>query len=243
MSIAEKITAIAENEKKVYDKGRTDEWSDFWDELQQNGTRTDYSYSFYMMNGRSGWSDINFKPKYSMYPTSMNRFFTRSRVTDFKKILNDRGLILDTSNCTNFNMAFSQSNVSRVGILNLENCIDFTDAFAWANYIESIDLIVLSEKATTRWGSPFVGCYFLKEIRFGGVIPQSIGFASSPLTVESMKSVITHLKNYAGTSNAGAHTLTLSDTSKTAMANLGAIAEFGGRTYDAYLTDIGWNLA
>jgi hypothetical protein len=37
--------------------------------------------------------------------------------------------------------------------------------------------------------------------------------------------------------------LWLLDNTKTAMANLGAIAEFGGKTYDAYITDIGWNLA
>ena len=61
--------------------------------------------------------------------------------------------------------------------------------------------------------------------------------------LESMKNIFEHLKNYAGTSNAGACTLTLKDTCKTAMAELGAIPEFGGKTYDAYLTDIGWNLA
>ena len=61
--------------------------------------------------------------------------------------------------------------------------------------------------------------------------------------VESMKSVITHLKDYSGTENAGKQTLTLKDTCKTLMAEQGEIEELDGKTYDAYIADIGWNLA
>ena len=58
MSIAEKLTAIAENEQKVFDAGKKAEYDVFWDELQEYGNKPDYQYTFIY------WNDKMYHPKY-----------------------------------------------------------------------------------------------------------------------------------------------------------------------------------
>ena len=59
MSIAEKLTTIAENVQKVFDAGKEAERDKFWDEFQQNGNRMNYRYAFY-----DNYTDEMFHPKY-----------------------------------------------------------------------------------------------------------------------------------------------------------------------------------
>jgi hypothetical protein len=61
MTISEKLTAIAENEQKVYDAGKKTEYDRFWDAFQENGKRRQYPYAFSF-----GWNDSNFNPKYPL---------------------------------------------------------------------------------------------------------------------------------------------------------------------------------
>ena len=85
--------------------------------------------------------------------------------------------------------------------------------------VETIEVIRCHEN--TQFSSTFNGASNLKNITFEGVIGTNISFSSSPLTVESMKSIITHLKNYIGlTDDSGnslemKYTLTLKDTCRT----------------------------
>ena len=45
-TIAEKLTTIAENEQRIYDKGADDGKRKYWKCFTVNGTRTDYKYAF-----------------------------------------------------------------------------------------------------------------------------------------------------------------------------------------------------
>lgn len=229
---------------EVYDKGRTDEWSDFWDAFQDYGKRTNYYYAFTSdVNGY--WNDKNFKPKYDMQPTDMNRFMRRSGVTNLEKILEKQGVILDTSKASNMILAFGNmwylEVVPPIDVSSATASNSASGLFSSDTKLHTIRKLTVAENV--EFTNFFASCESLKNIIVEGVIGRSISFLSSPLTVESMKSIITHLKNYAGTSNAGTYILTLKDECKTAMANLGAIPEFNNKTYDAYITDIGWNLS
>lgn len=88
MSIAEKLTAIAENEQRVYDtgymhgsnagyvqgeqngydfgfdEGKKAEYDRFWDAFQDNGNRIVYQHAF----AGYGWTPQNLKPKYKIAP-------------------------------------------------------------------------------------------------------------------------------------------------------------------------------
>ncbi|MFR8974476.1 MAG: hypothetical protein ACLVG9_00545 [Eubacteriales bacterium] len=60
MSIADKLTQIAENEQAVFDAGKKSEYDTFWDSYQENGNKVAYRLAFF----GSGWNDTTFHPKY-----------------------------------------------------------------------------------------------------------------------------------------------------------------------------------
>lgn len=97
MSIAEKLTQIAENEQKVYEAGKQKEHSDFWDVFQNNGkTMSNYSYAF----AYAQWNDENYNPKYKIKPSySVDFMFYTSNITDTK-------IDIDVTNCTNMASVF-----------------------------------------------------------------------------------------------------------------------------------------
>ena len=79
MTIAEKLTAIAENVPNVYDAGKKAEYDAFWDGFQDKGTRTQYPYAFYV------WGADYFKPKYPIIfgtNVSSQDTFSYSAITD-----------------------------------------------------------------------------------------------------------------------------------------------------------------
>lgn len=71
MSIAEKLTTVAENVPKVYEAGQKAEYDRFWDIFQENGKRTNYTSAFCY----GGWTDDTYNPKYTIRPTSCNQMF------------------------------------------------------------------------------------------------------------------------------------------------------------------------
>ena len=70
MSISEKLTTIAENERRVYDAGfadgqlNGDYYDTFWDAFQLNGTRENYTSAFTCAGRGNIWTDDNYNPKY-----------------------------------------------------------------------------------------------------------------------------------------------------------------------------------
>lgn len=75
-----------ELEQTLYgtDTGGKSQYDIFWDNLQQNGTRSQYVYTF----AYTGWNDKIFNPKYPITPTSTNGigyiFQWNQQITDTK---------------------------------------------------------------------------------------------------------------------------------------------------------------
>ena len=220
---------------------------EFWDVFQQNGKRTNYNYAFHTGDEASStpWTDETFKPKYNIRPTSAQRAFYRLQVTDVAKVFEDRGIVFDTSQCTDTGYLFAK-NSKAVHLPTLDLSLTRTiSGLAFQSYqLEKIDKIIWGDKITTAT-NPFGSCRTLAEFESEGTLAISVSFKDSPLTVETMKSLISCLKNYAGTSNAGAYTLTLKDTCKTALSADTETVEFDGQTYTYFnlITAKGWNLA
>ena len=80
MSIAEKLTTIAENEQRVYEAGKTAEWSEFWEDFQKSGEETNYNYA---ISGER-WTDKTYNPKYPISAKQMTSCFMNSKITDTK---------------------------------------------------------------------------------------------------------------------------------------------------------------
>lgn len=71
MSIAEKLTTIAENEQKVYDAGKKAQYDEFWDDYQKNGAKTNYTRAF----EGALWTDKTFNPKYDIIASAFQACF------------------------------------------------------------------------------------------------------------------------------------------------------------------------
>ena len=245
MSIADKLTTIAENEQKVYEKGRTDEWGEFWDAYQKNGSRKNYYYAF-TSDVFDMWNDKNFKPKYDMQPTNMNRFMRRCGVTNLEEILDRQGVVLDTSKATMMMLAFGD--MSRLAVLPVIDVTSATDSngassiFNSDTRLHTIRKLIVAENI--NFGASFASCGSLKNLIIEGVIGCNLNLSACPLTIESLRSVISCLKD-CSTENQGTYTLTLKDTCKTALEADTETIAFNGQSYTYFnlITAKGWNLA
>lgn len=230
MSIAEKLTTIAENEPKVYEAGKQVAYDEFWDSIQNYGKRTIYWRTF------EYWGGEYFRPKYKIAPTSyydenkgMLRFMANS--STLKKIekayldFSQVGLPTGSSgigwrqtfqNCTKLEV------VEDIG---MQPAVYYF-AFNGCNKLHTIEVLRFAEN--TQDNSGFLDCTKLANITIEGTIGRSLSFKSCPLSVASLKSVIEHLKDYTGTDSENTYTLTLKSTAFEALEAEGATAEYNG---------------
>lgn len=106
--------------------------------------------------------------------------------------------------------------------------------------LQTIRKLIVSEQNTFSEG--FISCTLLKNISFEGKIGRDINFADCPLTVDSMKNIIEHLKNYAGTTSEFTYSVIFSSTCLTALEALDPATDPSpnGNSWIQYLDDIGW---
>lgn len=211
----------------------------FWDRFQDNGKRTIYSYAFYY----SCWGDFIFTPKYDIVPTNASDMFGSSRITDLKGILERQGVVLDFKNCTMLLRAFSGADrMTRLPCIDMSNAVDIRNVFMNCYLLQSVDSLVFSETTGTQYNSTAMvqNCRSLRDLVAKGVIWFSVNFQWCPLSVASMKSIISCLKNYAGTENDGAYTVRFSDTCWAALES-DSTAPDGG-TWKDYVRNLGWTL-
>ena len=203
MTISDKLVTIAENTPKVFDagkqagfaEGKQAAYDEFWDDYQQNGNRTDYSYAF----AGYGWTLDTWKPKYG-FPKIGNAsyMFSQFRPTtngiDLVQWLKDNNSSLDLSNCTAVTHLFSSSYITHAPELNLTKVTTFWP-FASDSWIETIDKVILNSDGSTVFQTPFQQMKKLKNITFEGVIGKNgLSFQwSTLLSKESIKSIISCL--------------------------------------------------
>lgn len=206
MSIAEKLTTIAENQQRVYEKGieqgRRAVYDEFWDSYQYNGKRTDYEYVF----GGGGWNDTTFKPKYiPINPRYAGSMFEKCGATDV-----DLTDVVEINNqcwgyvkmCKNFTglVKFGDFYCSH------QNC---QEVFFGCTNLASVKSF--TSQSATVFTSTFYNCTSLTDITFAGTIANSFDIRYSPLNKASIESLIGCLS-----STATGKTLTLKKTAKEA---------------------------
>ena len=224
------LTTIAENMPKVkrqgYDEGRKAEYDAFWDIMQENGDRTDYNAAF----GSRGFTKENFKPKYNINVGAGERMFYQFNYSgeafDLVEHLDNLGITIDFSNNMRFYYCFYGVHITRLGIIDFSNATIHNNSNAFAySYIATIDKLIFNENTVLT--NLFVYATALTNIKeVEGIIGTSISFSSSPLTVESMKSIISCLKDYSGTESEHTYTITFTSACKTSLEAEGATAEY-----------------
>ena len=247
MSIAEKFETIAD---AVYEKGKEKEWSDFWDACQEAkegvATRAYYKLAFCGY----GWTEKNFKPKYDIKPiNNADNMFQESKINgSLIEILKECNVTFDTSGLTGgISYGFSGTQFTEIPTIDVsKSTVNYalSNAFPTNFKLVKIEKIILRDDGTQPFNNTFVNNTKLEEIRFEGEIGQDISFIHSPLSMESVKDIILHLKDYSDKS--ANPTLTLKDTVKAEMQALTEIVEYEGQTYTYYelATDVkNWNIA
>lgn len=230
MSIADKLTTIAENEQKVYDAGKKSQYDEFWDAFQNNGNRTDYRYAF----AYTGWNTTTFKPKHIIQPTNATQMFYSlgwsdgSATFDLKKHIETFGIVIDFSKATKLDYCFQEAKISRLGVIDLTSATNTMGMFQNTYWLTWIDRIIVSEN------TPSIGFWNCSaaHIIFEGVLANNLSLAqANNLDKESLDSIVVCLKDYSGTGTT--KTLTLHATAK------GKLTE----SDIAIITQKGWTLA
>lgn len=223
MTIAEKLTTIAENQQRVYDAGKQAEYDRFWDIYQQNGNRTNYSTAF----AGHGWTVENFKPKYNIIVSDSYMIFRYNRMNvDLTALLQDLGIELRfTGGLQQY--TYQGSEFTRVPGITTSNQYS-NSAFNGCQNLVTIDKITCT--AESGMDSIFTNCKELQNVTFDGVIGKKISVSDCPkLTHASLMSVINALEN----KTSGTFSVTLGST------NLAKLTD----AEKAIATQKGWTLA
>lgn len=255
MSVKEKMTAIADNIRsktgktellnlddmasgvnEVYEAGKKAEYDAFWDNFTVEGKNIPYLFA------GGGWCKDNFKPKRD-FPITQGIFYDHNYNNgknryDLAAHLEELGIKI--SKVVNTRDAFNTARFTRIPELDLTTSIDnklTSNTFNGMYYLVTIDKLIVEEDR--QYQGTFTQCNTLQNITFDGVIGRNISFSYSPLTVESMKSIITHLKNYAGTTSEFTYKITFSSACLTALEAEGTTSP-SGNTWTEYIEELGW---
>ena len=130
MSISEKLITIAENEQRVYEKGKQAECDAFWDVLQVKGGAPEYNYGFY--GGK--WKDTIYNPKYGFNNIhSMAYCFSWTGITDTKKPISF------STSPINLNLLFDNANyLKTIRTLTVNENVKYTGWFNNCKKLENI---------------------------------------------------------------------------------------------------------
>lgn len=212
MSIAEKLTTIAENEQKVYDAGKQAEYDRFWDIHQTNGTRNIYAGAF------AGWRGENFNPKYKMAPkgttvaqymfygfnrgtsemfdmSPYNDMLDCSGIINAQAMFNDawiKNLYCDFSSCTSFSSTFQSTNASRVQNITLKvtnKLINYTSCFTNQS---SLSLLFFTDDSEIVATISFAACSKLTDESVQSII-NALGVVTTTKTITFHSTVVNKL--------------------------------------------------
>lgn len=229
MSIAEKLTTIAENEQKVYDAGKKLQYDKFWDNFNNCAENWDYRYA------GLGWCKMNFRPTKDIVVsgrTFARHGWNRNELYDLAEHLNSLGVKITKMTSARESFMYCTT-FSRLPELDASRCTYFYDTFYGMTRLVTIDKYILNTDIATTWnGDLFHNCNRLVNINMeGSIIGKSISFSYSPLSVESMKSIISCLKDFSAEETADNHysyAIVLSSACVTALEAEGATAEYNG---------------
>jgi len=199
MTIAEKLTAIAENMKQMIDAGKQAEYDRFWDDYQKNGNPDGYEAAF----AGQRWNSENWKPK---YPIKLNG---KTYLSSYRSMFQyfDRGCsnpplelpegTIDFTYGTRMQSMFENSNISLVEMNVIpqgSGTHDMTGAFRSTDITSRrLHTVKLGVSENTTFSQTFTNTSELKNVSFveGSVIGKNIDFQHSiNLTKASIENIL-----------------------------------------------------
>ena len=116
---------------------------------------------------------------------------------------------------------------------------DVSFMFSNCYYLVTVSKLIVTP--TAKFDYAFNNCTALENITIEGVIGTNFNIISSPLTVESAKSIINALKNYAETDKKYLYTLYFASDVWTRL-EADSTAPNGGTWQDYVVYNLGWNI-
>jgi hypothetical protein len=166
-----------------------------------------------------------FDPPFAVKPRNAEGMFQTSKIT---KITTEQ---LDLSECVNFPAGFANCySLREVGIVDLRKNVNNALVFNNTDSLHTVEKVILKDEGQNL-GNAFFCARALANIEIEGKISADVYFGYSPLTHESLMSIISALKDYSGTTST--YTLTLHADAKARLSD----AE------KAIITQKGWTLA
>ena len=185
MSIAEKLTTIAENEQKVYDAGKKAQYDEFWDNFQPGKGIEPDAYFGSFRSAR--WTDFTFNPKYRLYASTF------------------MGAMHSNTNVTRVPVEIDWTALTEAS--------DTQQAFYACSSLVHIPKLKVAE--TTMYNAnTFQACSALEELIIEGTIGQQNFDVhwSTKLTRDSLLSIISALADYKDGTSGTTYTVTLGPT-------------------------------
>lgn len=195
------------------EEGRKSQYDEFWDDFQQNGERTDYKYAF----GGIGWTENNLRPKHPIKVVGdASNMFTRCGMRR-KKAIDLSHLQLDLSEVTSFESGLQDACITNVTLVFSEKIIKLNSVFnqGFGGNIGTgvtVKLMFYVPNPDCSWISGFSYAYLLTElILLDGTKIGMNGFNVqwSPLSHDSLMSIINALKDYSNDTSGTTWKITL----------------------------------
>lgn len=192
----------------VYDKGKQDQYDEFWDVFQVNGDRRRYSYAF--SNGN--FSVATFYPKYDIILEGSNDMLFNSFIGErvyndeppwsLKQRLAECGIVFDTSKATTLTRLFDYCyHIAELPTIDLSSITTVAINRLCGEMYRLVTLEKLVVKDTIAPTNAFYRCDKLKNIVIEGTIGQN-GF-NFQWSKELSKDSITSIVNALSTTTSG----------------------------------------
>lgn len=230
---------LASGVNEVFEAGKKSEYDAFWDAFQNYGKRTDYKYAF----SYNSWYKNIFKPKYDIRPTGSGGeylFANSGSISkfDLEEVLEQQGVTLDLSGLTSSACEFYMSRFTNLPTLDFSGCASMNRTFDY--WLGTKLRLILSDSGETVFATIFRRCSQLANVVIErGTIGKTFNCADAPLSPESMKCIITHLKDYSGTDEEFTYKITFSSACLTALEAEGTTSP-SGNTWTEYIEELGW---
>jgi hypothetical protein len=215
MTLAEKLTQVAENVPKVHEAGKKAQYDEFWASAESSIKARGYAYAF----AGKAWTADTFKPTFDLAPTtsvnkptaSADSMFYASNIPNIKQSLEDCGVKLDLSKATSATTAFNVTVTTALPEIDLRNCTEHSSVFAWSSSLVSIDKVYFAKNVVVT--NSFQGCGKLKHVIFGGTFASTgLNLQWSNLDTESLTSLVDALANKSGDTSGTKWEITLGET-------------------------------
>lgn len=234
MSITEKLLIINENTPKVYAAGEKKQYDYFWDHYQTANVLRNYAYSFSFY----GWNDWTFIPKYNIVPDYALSMFYNSQISNIKQKLAEAGVQLILDDCVEVGYCFANSLTLEIPELNCSSSPNLEAIFHSCVNLTTVDKLIVADNA--NFYGAFQNCYSLEHLTIEGNLTTSIDLGYSPLSIASMKNVISCLRDVNGAEQAPVLTFRASCWDR--LNNFETPPE-NYDTWQNYIASLGWSTA